>query len=96
MNNQILVWDNEIEVKIFLGESVKEVLKNIAQFNGYTPPVPDWVNEGAIIGLQGGTKAVMKKYEVLKKSGAKISGLWLQDWVNKRKSLGFSRLWWNW
>lgn len=33
---------------------------------------------------------------MLKKSEAKITGLWLQDWVNKRKSLGFSRLWWNW
>ena len=30
--------------------------------NGYTDPVPDWVNEGAILGLQGNTSNVLKKY----------------------------------
>jgi alpha-glucosidase len=25
-----------------------------------------------------------------------IAGFWLQDWVGKRQSLGYSRLWWNW
>lgn len=46
--------------------------------------------------MQGGTESVLKKYDVLHKSGSKIVGVWIQDWVNKRKSLGFSRLWWNW
>lgn len=72
------------------------MLSNIAEINGWTGPIPNWVNQGAIIGLQGGTTAVMNKYNQLKKSNTKMVGLWLQDWVNKRKSLGFSRLWWNW
>lgn len=25
-----------------------------------------------------------------------MSGIWIQDWVNKRHSKGYSRLWWNW
>lgn len=29
-------------------------------------------------------------------AGSAITGVWLQDWVGKRMSLGYSRLWWNW
>ena len=79
-----------------MGSTFKEVTKEIAEINGYTPPVPDWVNEGAILGLQGGTEEVIKKYKLVKENEAKISGVWMQDWVSKRYSLGYSRLWWNW
>lgn len=72
------------------------MIKSVAHFNGYTPPVPDWVNKGAIIGLQGGSESVSRKYGMLSRAGVKMGGLWLQDWVSKRKSRGYSRLWWNW
>ena len=39
---------------------------------------------------------MLKKYKAIKKAGGIIKGLWIQDWVNKRQSLGNSRLWWNW
>ncbi len=81
---------------MIVGDSLKQVVSQIAEFNGYTPPVPDWVNEGAILGLQGGTDAVRLKYNELKKAQAAIRGVWIQDWVSKRMSLGYSRLWWNW
>lgn len=96
MNNQLYLWDTQVQLYIFMAPSVKQVVGLVCGENGYTPPVPDWVNEGAIVGLQGGTEAVMNKYGELKKAGTKVAGLWLQDWVSKRKSLGFSRLWWNW
>jgi alpha-glucosidase len=38
----------------------------------------------------------LNKYKILKEQGADISGVWVQDWVGKRESLGYSRLWWNW
>ena len=46
--------------------------------------MPDWVNEGAILGLQGNTSNVLKKYYEVRKAGAIVSGVWIQDWVNKR------------
>ena len=48
------------------------------------------------MGLQGNTTNVIKKYNAIKKAGGIVKGLWIQDWVNKRQSLGNSRLWWNW
>ena len=60
------------------------------------PKLPDWMNRGAIIGMQGGTKTVLEKFEALKKSGTPMAGFWLQDWVGKRKTSFGSQLWWNW
>ena len=39
---------------------------------------------------------MLRKYEILKSHQVPIAGLWIQDWVSKRMSLGLSRLWWNW
>jgi alpha-glucosidase len=94
--NKILFWGNQISISIINRKSYIEIVKDIAKINGNTRPIPEWVNQGAIIGLQGGTAAVLDKYNILKKANAKITGLWLQDWVSKRISLGYSRLWWNW
>jgi hypothetical protein len=42
-------------------------VKEVSKINGYTGPVPDWVNSGAILGVQGGTDEVLRKYQVLEK-----------------------------
>jgi sulfoquinovosidase len=97
VNNRIRVWDKQFTVKVISRSSYKEIVKQISVYNGYSPAVPDWVNQGAIVGLQGGTQVVMQKYHTLVSYGTKISGLWLQDWSGKRLcKTGGQRLWWNW
>lgn len=96
ISNKVLVWSNDFTITYIKGQSYNQLVEEIAQINGYTVPVPDWVNEGAIVGLQGETQVVLEKYLQLKRQGAKIAGIWIQDWVSKRESLGYSRLWWNW
>jgi alpha-glucosidase len=96
MNNKILVWNSNVKMTIISRKSYKELVARISDYNGYTPVVPKWVNAGAIVGLQGGTTEVIKKYQLLKDAGTRITGLWIQDWVGKRISRGFSRLWWTW
>jgi len=92
----IVTWSNSLKLNIITGESMRHLLAEIARVNGYTPPVPKWVNRGAIVGLQGGSKKVREIMSKLRNAGAEIGGVWLQDWVGKRMSLGYSRLWWNW
>ena len=38
----------------------------------------------------------MLKYKKIKEKGGIVGGLWIQDWVGKRFTRGYSRLWWNW
>ncbi|WP_139283154.1 alpha-glucosidase [Raineyella antarctica] len=56
--------------------------------------LPAWTGEGAIISLQGGTDEVRRKLAAL--DGARIAGVWVQDWVGRRTTNFGSRLWWTW
>lgn len=59
-------------------------------------PLPKWIQNGAVIGIQGGTEKLKEVITRLDLNDVPISGFWIQDWVNKRYSNGYSRLWWNW
>ena len=60
------------------------------------PGVAAWTSEGAILGLQGGTAEVRAELQAVLDQGAKISAVWLQDWVGRRTTNFGSRLWWTW
>ena len=60
------------------------------------PGTADWTSRGAIVGLQGGTAEVRKELQVVLDAGAKISAVWLQDWVGRRTTNFGDRLWWTW
>lgn len=84
--------------KLFLNQSAspKDSLLNARAWLGNQPPLPDWIHKGAILGLMGGTKEVMKRVTNLLTKGASLSGVWLQDWVGTRKTFLGPRLQWNW
>ena len=96
INNRIRIWGHSVNVRIHHRDNLLKLTSSIAEVNGYTAPIPNWLNQGIIVGLQGGTAEVKRKYLSLKSYGTKIKALWLQDWVGKRQSMGYSRLWWNW
>ncbi|MCB0897032.1 MAG: alpha-glucosidase [Nocardioides sp.] len=60
------------------------------------PPLATWATRGAIIGLQGGTAEVRRELDRLLRAGAKVSGVWIQDWSGKRTTSFGDRLWWTW
>ncbi len=60
------------------------------------PGTADWTSRGAIVGLQGGTAEVRKELQTVLDAGAKISAVWLQDWVGRRTTNLGDRLWWTW
>ena len=41
-----------------LGSSMLEVVERVTQYVGTQPPLPDWLREGVILGMQGGTQTV--------------------------------------
>jgi len=60
------------------------------------PPLPDWSQTGAIIGMQGGTAAVRSTLDELRGAGVPVAAFWLQDWVGQRQTSFGWQLWWNW
>jgi sulfoquinovosidase len=59
-------------------------------------PLPDWTQEGAIIGLEGGSAVVENITRVLLEHKVPLAGIWLQDWVGTRHDWDGTRLIWNW
>lgn len=60
------------------------------------PELPDWVLQGAVLGIQGGTAKVRAAVDELRTQGAELSAVWLQDWTGVRKAELGDRLWWTW
>ena len=99
----IICGDNYITSYI-VGDSVLDIISSFTSFAGRMKPLPDWIHNGAILGLQGGTKIVagiLNKVKEVIGSWDDIAGVWLQDWTGQRnvtgtKDLPRTGLWWNW
>ncbi len=89
------VWSGSVSGRVVSGEPL-ELITGLSEVTGRMRPLPSWVGDGAIIGMQGGTAAVRSMWERLKAANAPVSAFWLQDWVGKRKTSIGSQLWWNW
>ncbi|MGB9795086.1 alpha-glucosidase [Fervidobacterium gondwanense] len=89
---------HEIPKSIEFGtaDNLYETVLNLTKRIGLPNPLPDWVYDGVILGLQGGRDIVMQKIKNALDKGLKISGLWIQDWEGKRVTTFGKQLMWNW
>jgi len=81
------------------------VITSYTAFTGRMKTLPDWLNKGAVVGMQGGNDAVLQVLSQIKLvtgSSDDVAGFWLQDWTGQRnftssdKDIGRVGLWWNW
>ena len=57
---------------------------------------PAWSYSGAIIGMQGGTHAVLSNLTSLQQLEVPIAAFWLQDWSGARQLTGRQGVAWQW
>ncbi len=93
---QVQVYSSKAKFRIFFGETPREILSRYTAWAGRFPILPDWVHQGAIIGVQGGGEKVKRIQSQLEKYEAPVAAYWLQDWVGGRKTSIGKQLWWNW
>ena len=93
---QVSLFANTIKGRMINGDTPLKLIEEYTQYSGRMRELPDWMHEGAILGMQGGTKKVTAAYEQMKAAGGPVAGLWLQDWVGQRKTSFGKQLWWNW
>ena len=81
---------------LVVGETPKAITERVTALVGRMPPLPSWTQQGAIIGLQGGSAVAEKRVAQLERAGVPVAALWLQDWIGQRKTSVGKQLWWNW
>ncbi|MBW4687732.1 MAG: alpha-glucosidase [Komarekiella atlantica HA4396-MV6] len=92
----IRVSSSCMQGRILCGETPLDIIELYTNYVGRMPALPDWLNSGAIVGMQGGAKLVRQVWSQLRDLNTPIAGFWLQDWVGQRRTIAGKQLWWNW
>lgn len=82
--------------RVGFGDSFEEVVGDLSSLLGRQPALPDWVYDGAILGIQGGTDIMMRKIDNCLAHGMKVNAAWIQDWEGRRITAFGKQLYWNW
>jgi alpha-glucosidase len=108
-NTEYCVFDlraaDRVEIELFAGgmsgrilhgRSPLELIESYTQYAGRMQPLPEWVHEGAIVAVQGGTDRAMAKLQALVAADVPVAAFWIQDRVGQRTTPAGSQLWWDW
>jgi alpha-glucosidase len=93
---QVEVFSSWMGGQILSGHTPAELIEQYTEFSGRMRPLPPWILDGAVVGLQGGTQKLREISERLEALDTPISAFWLQDWVGQRETSFGTQLWWNW
>ncbi len=77
-------------------DTFEELMTDLSLTLGRQPELPDWVYDGEILGVQGGTDVMMKKVETALNHNMAVNGVWIQDWEGRRVTAVGKQLYWNW
>ena len=78
------------------GATFEQVLENLTDLIGRQIMLPDWVHNGEILGVQGGTAIMDKKLKTALDHDMAVAGVWIQDWEGRRVTAVGKQLYWNW
>ncbi len=81
---------------VLKGESYERLALLLAERIPNRQYIPDWCREGMILSIQGGTDAILAKTFAMLDAGAKVSGVWSQDWSGENRTVMGKQVWWNW
>lgn len=94
--HEIEFWHVPDKFIISRKDSFLEVLEDITDLLGRQAELPEWIYDGVILGIQGGTDTCLNKVKKAKELGVPVAGIWAQDWEGKRITPFGKRLMWNW
>jgi len=94
--HELEIWNIPENLIIGKYSELTEILKNLTSYLGRQPTLPDWVYDGLILAIQGGSEEVKKKLNIAKKHKIPVTGIWIQDWEGRRITSFGKQLFWNW
>lgn len=92
----VIKIDQIAPFSIGFAQDFESLLTSLTDLVGRQPALPDWVYDGHILGIQGGTEVMLEKLATAREHGIKVNGLWIQDWEGRRVTAVGKQLFWNW
>ena len=77
-------------------KSYRKLSERLASLIPNRQYIPAWCHEGMILSIQGGSKTILDKCFAMLDAGAKITGVWSQDWSGEKRTVMGKQVWWNW
>lgn len=77
-------------------DTYKELLVKLTNLLGRQPGLPEWTDQGLLLGIQGGTARTYETVDKLRNAGVKIAGVFCQDWEGTQQTSFGKRNFWNW
>ena len=93
---QIQLWSPRLSGRILTGSTPAALINGYTATAGRMRELPDWILEGAVVGMQGGTDKVRSVLAQLRELDTPVAAVWLEDWVGQRLTSFGKQLWWNW
>ncbi|QQO09502.1 alpha-glucosidase [Breznakiella homolactica] len=94
--HELQFWAVPARIRIEAADTMVSLLEKLTAFFGRQPELPEWVHDGAILGVQGGTDRAFRLVDRSVRNGILVSGVWCQDWAGKRETSFGRRLQWDW
>ena len=95
-NCHVIETDSVSPFYIGFGDTFEALVSSLTALIGRQPELPDWVYDGYILGIQGGTDIMMEKVHKALDAGIRVNGVWIQDWEGRRITAAGKQLMWNW
>ena len=94
--HELQFWEIPSRIRIQAAGSFSELLEKESSFFGRQPELPDWIYNGLILGLQGGTGRTLSLLKKTQDHQIPVAAVWCQDWCGKRVTSFGKRLQWDW
>lgn len=94
--HELQVWEVPRQIRLETAADYPALLEKLTAYFGRQPMLPDWIYNGLIIGVQGGSERAFGLLEKTLNKGIKVSAVWCQDWAGKRITSFGKRLQWDW
>ncbi|VVD60129.1 Sulfoquinovosidase [Pandoraea eparura] len=94
--HELQFWAVPERIELLTARTFVDLVERIAARFGKPPRLPDWVFNGAILGLKNGRDHADTLLAKSREAGVAVAGLWCEDWVGLRITSFGKRLFWDW
>lgn len=95
-SSRIRVYAPEMRGQILFAQTPKEHIERFTEYAGRMPPLPAWVDNGAIVALAKTPAGSGPIVDALEQAGVELAAIWNQTWPGKATTVVGEQVLWNW